>query len=240
MSIINAGQPITDLVVDTRVATITRYAASNTVQLVSTSSTDFISSTTDNFVVEIDPLAAEPNTTNSTTIHLNPITQTDLDDANVCTVLKYLYYDNYGFTGVENFNTSFHNTLAYSINGTTISAIAKSNRTIGFATGSRTRVLNTNTFINNTSYYNDDGQTIQIIETNIKQGKDITTLQYHFNGIVLSTSNIHTALGTSYSNFETITKNVLDNIGRTTAVFKNLEIMLLFRQPVLNLRISAD
>lgn len=220
VNVVNAGQPIVDLVLTNHTIGTTKYAANNSVEVLSTTSTSFESDAAANFTIEIDPNVVEPQTTVTTTIYKNPITAADLNNTNVCTILKYNFYDNYNFNGVLAYSTGFNNHLAYNSNGATIQNIAKTNRVTGFATGSKTRVLNTDLFITSTSYFNEDGQLIQNLETNIKNGLDITTVQYHFNGAVLSTSNIHKTYGTGYANFETITKNIVDKIGRTISIAK--------------------
>ncbi len=222
VSIINPGQIISDLVVDNRIAGIPSYKATHSVELLSTASTNFESLTNDEFTVEIDANTIGPNSVSNTTIHNSPISTVKLNNPSICTILKYQFYDTYSFEGAQNFDNNFNNTQAYSTNGLTIKQIAKSARTLSFPTGNKTRVLNTNTFIDETVYYDEDGQIIQSLKTNIKDGKDIITFQYHYDGRLLSSFSKHSTLGTGYVNFGILTKNIFDKIGRTISSTKKL------------------
>lgn len=153
-------------------------------------------------------------------LSLCPITSTNLNSSTVTTTLKYSFYDNYSFSAVKTFNTSFTNTTAYSTSDPNVMPIAKSVRTTNFVTGSMTRVLGTTTFLTSTEYYDEKGRHIQTLEDNLKTGVDITTSQYHFDGRLLSTCGDHTTTGTGYTNFKTLTKYVFDVIGRVTSIQK--------------------
>jgi hypothetical protein len=82
------------------------------------------------------------------------------------------------------------------------------------------RVLSTNTFLTTTEYYDEKGRLIQTIESNIKDGQDVTTLQYHFDGRLLSVHSKHTTAYSGYSSFSILTKNNFDKIGRIVSVEK--------------------
>jgi RHS repeat-associated protein len=82
------------------------------------------------------------------------------------------------------------------------------------------RVLGTNTFLASTIYYDEKGRQIQSIEDNIKSGKDVTTLQYQWDGRLLSSDSKHTTAGSGYSSFGILTKNIFDKIGRVTSIQK--------------------
>lgn len=151
---------------------------------------------------------------------LNPVAIADLNSATATTVLKYIFYDNYGFSAVKTFNTGYTNLTAYSTSDPNVMPIATSKRTAGMVTGSKTRILGTNTFLASTAYYDERGSLIQTLEDNIKSGTDVTTIQYHFDGRMLSTCTDHTTSGTGYTNFKTLTKNVYDKIGRISSVEK--------------------
>jgi RHS repeat-associated protein len=214
------GDAIVNLVVDSRDVSIPRYAATNTIEFTSVGTTSFQSADGDEFIAEIDPAAANPTLTVSVATLGNPISSSDLNNSSVCTVLKYQFYDNYNFPGAKPFDNSFINTTAYANNGTTIVPIAKTARTLSFPTGSKVRVLNTNTFLTTTAYYDEDGQPIQSLEDNIKNGVDITTNQYHYDGRLLSSYNVHTAVGTGMVNFGTLTRHNYDKIGRILSIDK--------------------
>jgi len=208
---------ITDLVVDTRDVSVPVYSASNSIKLVP----GFVSTAGDQFDAKIDPGATTSPANIPVTTLFNPISSTNLNDPGVCTILKYFFYDNYNFDGKKSFNTNFNNTAAYPSNSTTILPINWSPRTLGYPTGSKTRILNTNTFLNATLYYDElDGRLIQTNEDNIKAGTDIATYQYHFDGRLLSKYSLHTAAGTDYTQFGILTRNNFDNIGRTTSIDK--------------------
>lgn len=131
--------------------------------------------------------------------------------------MKYEFYDDYSYTGAKTFNTSFDNGQAYPSGGDPIVA---TQRTTSMPTGSITRVLGTSTFLTSTIYYDEKGRSIQTTEDNIKSGTDVTTVQYQFDGRVLSKNTKHTVANTGYTNFSTITKNIFDKIGRVISIEK--------------------
>ena len=161
-------------------------------------------------------------TTNSvTTFSLgNPISAANLANAAVTTILKYYFYDNYSFANVKAFNTGFTNGSAYSTSNPNVWPIASSLRTYSMPTGSMTRVLGTTTFLASTEYYDDKGRATQNLADNIKGGVDIITLQHHFDGRVLSACENHSAPGTGYSGFVTLTMYVFDKLARVTSIQK--------------------
>lgn len=154
--------------------------------------------------------------------YLNPVSSASLNSSTTTTILKYVFYDNYSFNAVKTFNTGYTNTTAYSTADPNVQAIATSLRTTSMPTGSMTRVLGTTTFLSSTSYYDERGAQIQSLEDNIKAGTDITTLQYHFDGRVLSSCNDHTTPGTGYTNYKTLNKYLFDKLGRVTSIQKQL------------------
>ncbi|MBX3254205.1 MAG: RHS repeat-associated core domain-containing protein [Chitinophagaceae bacterium] len=151
---------------------------------------------------------------------LNPVSATDLNNATTTNVVKHIFYDNYGFAGVKTFNTGYTNLSAYSASTPNVMPIATSKRVTNRATGARTRVLGTGTFLSSTTYYDEKGRAIQTLEDNMKTGTDITTLQYHFDGRVLSSCTDHTTTGAGYTNFKILTKNIFDKLGRVTSIQK--------------------
>ncbi|TAM94746.1 MAG: hypothetical protein EPN39_16760 [Chitinophagaceae bacterium] len=215
----NPGGAVSNLVVDNRDPSITTYQARNSITFVSDAGGSFSTAPGDNFVAEINPNAATPTTTTTVAVFNNPISAANLNDTSVTTPLKYLYYDNYSFTGVKPFSSNFDNTSAYSAGGNVI-PIAASQRTLGFPTGSMVRVLGTHTFLDNTDYYDEKGRLIQTQQDNILQGTDVTTYQYHFDGRLLSTDRKHSTAHTGYSNFDVLTKYNYDLIGRVDSIQK--------------------
>jgi len=85
---------------------------------------------------------------------------------------------------------------------------------------SMVRVLGTNTFLLSSEYYDEKGRHIQTIEDNIKMGRDVTTLQYHWDGRLMSSHTKHTTANSGYTNFGILTKNIFDKIGRVTSIQK--------------------
>ena len=220
LTVVNAAQPINNLVIGKRETTVGRYAAKNSISFVADAGGSFQTQPGDRFVAELDATAATAPLTVTTTSIKSPISSTDLNDPNTCTILKYLFYDNYSFTKAATFNTAFENTTAYSSRDGTTQMIAPTLRTTSMPTGSMVRILGTGTFLTSTQYYDEKGRPIQSIEDNIKGGQDITTLQYHFDGRLLSTHHRHQNAGSAFNNFTVLTKNLFDKIGRVTGMQK--------------------
>ena len=149
--------------------------------------------------------------------YLCALTSAELNNTSVTTILKYNFYDDYSYTGVKTFTSSFDNTLAYPSGG---DPIVQTVRTTSMVTGTKTRVLGTTTFLSSSVYYDDNGRPIQNLEDNIKTGVDVTTMQYQWDGRLLSTNTKHTATATGYTAYSIVTKNVYDKIGRVTGIEK--------------------
>lgn len=139
------------------------------------------------------------------------------EDFSSLVLLKETYYDTYNYTNVKPFDTNFDNEQAGSV-GAEVTATTK--RTLNMPTGSKVRILATNNFLMNTVYYDERGRAIQTLEDNIKQGTDVTTLQYDFNSRLLNKAEKHTAVGTAYSGYSIITKYAFDKLGRVTDIYK--------------------
>jgi RHS repeat-associated protein len=169
----------------------------------------------------ITALQTDISNATSTAAFTNPISPTNLGNAAVTTILNYFYYDNYTYTGVKAFSTNFDNNTAYNPSGNpNVIPIANSARTIGYQTGSMTRVLGTTTFLESSEYYDEKGRHIQTLADNILQGLDITTSQYHWDGRLLSSSRKHTTTGSGYTSFPILTVNVYDKIARISTIKK--------------------
>ena len=63
---------------------------------------------------------------------------------------------------------------------------------------------------------------IQSHEENMNGGVELTASQYHFDGRVLSSYEVHNNPGTPYTNFPTLTKYVFDKVGRVKGIAKKL------------------
>ncbi len=217
VNIADPNSPLANLVVTNRDISVKTYTAQNSITFLP----GFESGANDSFEAKIDPTIQVPILlTGTMTTFKDPIADVDLNNPGICTIVKYLYYDNYAFTGSKSFSYGFTNNDAYSTSDPAVIPIAASRRTIGYPSGARVRVLGTNTFLNSTEYYDEKGRHIQSLVDNIKSGQDITTFQYHFDGRLLSSSTNHTTTGTGYNNFGILTKNVYDQIGRIASVQK--------------------
>ena len=136
------------------------------------------------------------------------------------------YFDNYGYSGVKSFNTNF--SFATTTNQYVETSV-KSDRTYGFVTGHKTRIIdqnyddnnpNNDMFVVSTTYYNERGRSFQGLTTNIKTGTDYKTLQYDYTGKLLSVCDIHSMPGTSMTTFQAISKYEYNIIGQLTILSK--------------------
>ena len=220
VTITNPAQPIAALTLNQRQAGIPLYQATASIDFVSDAGGDFESLPGDDFTAEINATATTAPINVITTVLNNPISSTDLNNATVCTILKYLFYDNYSFAQVKSFDNNFTNTTAYNTSDPNVQPIAKTLRTTSMPTGSMTRVLNSTVFLSATHYYDERGAHIQTLEDNVKIGTDITTLQYYFDGTVMSSCNEHTAPGTDYTHYKTLTKYLFDKLRRVSSIQK--------------------
>lgn len=220
ITITTTGDAVNDLVVDNRDVSVTNYKARNSITFVSDAGGSFATPDGDAFTAEIDASAVEPPTTATVAVFNNPITSASLNNPSVTTILKYAFYDDYTYADAKAFDNTNTNTTAYPTSDANVIPIASSKRTLSMPTGSKVRVLGTNTFLASTNYYDEKGHLIQTNEDNIKEGGDVTTFQYHFDGRLLSTDEKHSTAHTGYSNFRILTKNVYDKIGRISSIQK--------------------
>jgi hypothetical protein len=218
----NPQQAIVDLTVSVREPGAGNYTAQNSIAFISINNTDgFTSNTGDEFEAEINPAATSAGLTITKTIFKNPISNADLNNSSICTIVKYNYYDGYGFAGAKPFNTNYENTQAYPNGGAEYAqTIGYDKRTLSHPTGSSSRVLGTNLFLNSTYYYDEEGRPIQTLGDHLKAGTNITTLQYSWDGKLLSTHQRHQVPHTAYSDFSIITRNVFDSRGRLNSLQK--------------------
>ena len=165
-----------------------------------------------------DALQADVNAAVTTAGVNDPISSANLANSSVCTIVKYLYYDNYNFNGAKTFDHGFTNTTAYDPADPNVQPIAPSGRNRDVLTGASVRVLGTNVFLNSTTFYDERGQQIQSLEDNIKGGADISTLQHHFGGRLLSICKSHSAPGTGYTNYIVLTKYNFDRLFRLSGI----------------------
>ncbi len=109
---------------------------------------------------------------------------------------KAHFYDNYNYATVKNFDNNYQFAAT---NDPYVLSTSKTNRVNGFETGTITRVIdknhddgnpNNDKFLNVTGYFDEKGKPIQTLSDNIKNGVNVSTIQYNFSGVVLSTHSI--------------------------------------------------
>jgi RHS repeat-associated protein len=168
-------------------------------------------------------------TINGGTVNLwgSPLTASIINTTTVFTQLTFNYYDNYTFSGAKAFNSAHTQNLVYKNTGSTgdIEQPVLSSRTYGMLTGSKILVLDgsaTPKFLATTAFFDEEGRGIQIQADNIKTGVEITSLQYHFDGRILCKSETHNGTGTTYTNFNILTKYKFDKIGRVVGIGKKM------------------
>lgn len=211
-----------DVTYDNRNTSISHYVASNSISFVADAMGNFQTPDNDNFVADIDILPSYPAYSGTSITLGNPISPANLANTSVCTPVKYFYYDNYNFAGAKSFDNNFTNLSAYSNSDPNVMPILRSQRTLNFVTGNSVRVLGTNVFLQTTAFYDEKGRQIQTLKDNVKSGVDIVTSQYHFDGRTLSDCLSHTASGTGYTAFITLTKFLFDKLGRIASIQKQL------------------
>ncbi|WEK34900.1 MAG: DUF6443 domain-containing protein [Candidatus Pseudobacter hemicellulosilyticus] len=163
------------------------------------------------------PYNNELQTITITTDGPSPVT---VNDAATYTAMAFNYYDNYGFEGRKQFDAAFANNQAYGTSDPNIEPIGAGKRVAGMGTGSRIRVLGTSTFLYTTVYYDESGNPVQVLKDNYRNGTDIATTQYHFDGRVMSVHVKHGAPGNIFNNFSILTKNNYNKIGQLISVEK--------------------
>jgi RHS repeat-associated protein len=143
-----------------------------------------------------------------------------VNDNAVFTQLGFAYYDSYSYSGVKTFDATLP--LAYK-NGD-VEAYEKTKRTTGMATGTKVKILKNNVvqYLISTVFYDEEGRSIQTKEDNINGGTEVAASQYHFDGRVTSTLQIHNNPNTVYTNLSILTKYSFDKIGRVIAVHKKI------------------
>ena len=108
-SIVNYGDPgtpVANLTVSQSVASVSSYIATNSI----TFAPGFTSAPGDNFTAYISTTSTVSGT-NSVTTYNNPISSANLSNpADLHTILKYQFYDDYTFATAKPFNTGFTNT----------------------------------------------------------------------------------------------------------------------------------
>jgi len=146
------------------------------------------------------------------------INNTSLNNTATTIVLKYTFYDDYLHPNLQAFQSGYTNeTAAYSTTDPNVIPITHSAHTYGLCTGDIVRVLGSNQFLPSTNFYDDKGRLVQTIGLNERSGMELTTMQYHFDGRLLSSCNSHTNTSGGYSAFISLTKYNFDKLGRVTS-----------------------
>lgn len=168
------------------------------------------------------------NSTQGGTIKIwgSPLLADQLSDPATFRALSFTYYDDYGYAGAKTFNAAHINNLAYKNSSTqgNVEPTDLSSRSRGMATGSKTRVLisGTTQFLTSTVFYDEKGKVIQSQEDNIKNAVDITSIQYHFDGRVISASETQTNSAAGITNFNILTKYKFSKDGKLTGIGKKI------------------
>lgn len=144
------------------------------------------------------------------------------------TPMSYTYYNDYTFTGKQNYATE---DILKPQAGTNPYSEAlpttPSSKTRGLVTGTRTRILGTSQWLTSTNYYNDKGRIIQVLSDNISGGVDVINNLYDFNGKLLSTYLKHrNPRSTTIPQTTLLTMVSYDASGRIISIKKRLNDVL--------------
>ncbi len=148
-------------------------------------------------------------------------------NASALTYNSITHYDEYSYVGAKSFNVN--NQFAYSASGNSnVEPTEKTNRTTGFETGEKTRVVDADNnplndkFLFSTVYYDEMGRELQVLSDNyinsIINQSDYETVQYDFSGSRISIFESHS---NGASTFTVISKIEYDKIGRLSKLHKN-------------------
>ena len=210
------GQVTTDLVVSSRAPNLPEYVATHSIEF------DPVFETGENDAFETSLVPAGTGVSESLIVYNSPVPASVISDPTQFVPLTYTYYDNYNFPGAKPFDNGYNNALASSSSDPAAIPITVSQRTMGMVTGTKVRVLGTTTFLSGTTHYDEKGRALQVSKDNLLSGTDITTDQYYFDGRIASSDSRHTTAGTLYSNFDILTMQVYDKIGRMVAIQKKI------------------
>jgi RHS repeat-associated protein len=169
------------------------------------------------------PAKQSITTTSGGTVKLwgSPLTEAVLNGADF-TQLSFSYFDNYFYTGVKD----FQNNVQLSYTGGPVEPFAITKRTEGEATGARVKILDETGgltgYLTSTIYYDEEGRPQQTLADNVKQGVDRSTLQYHFDGRLLSTETLHKGIGTPYASLPVLTKIIFNKARQAVGIAKKI------------------
>jgi RHS repeat-associated protein len=122
----------------------------------------------------------------------------DLSSGQVYTELTKTFYDNYNW--LANYTTGLSSAIDNTANGTGNSnflspsntypypqPLINVNELTGLVTGTRTAILGSSTYLYTVNFYDDKDRVIQVQNSNITNGIDVTTTQYNWAGQPLVT-----------------------------------------------------
>ncbi|HRF18324.1 MAG TPA: DUF6443 domain-containing protein, partial [Chitinophagaceae bacterium] len=147
------------------------------------------------------------------------------------TVTSETFYDNYDWISAQ--SAPFASTIdssdvtserfitTYNTSPDYAQPVRSSKRIRGMATGTKTRILHSNTFLFAVNYYDRNGRSVQTQQTNITGGKDVSTVQYAYSGLVLRTHLRHQKQGNNSKEYSNLTKYEYDHAGRLMKLTKN-------------------
>lgn len=171
VSIVNTLPPIKDLYIDARDVNVSKYEATNSINILP----GFETEAGANITFEV---SATPTPRTETFIVNNPA-----PNISGYEVLVVLYYDNYDWSGAQPFSTAFQN-----IGGSNpyVEAVTPRRIAAGKLTGIRRAVKEKGLMLSTTIYYDEFSREIQSHSENIAGGVDVYTTQYDFSGKVVS------------------------------------------------------
>jgi RHS repeat-associated protein len=146
-------------------------------------------------------------------------------------LLTVTHYDNYDWIAAEGggltsqFNTAELAT-GFDPESDVISPYPRTptpvNGVKGMVTGTQVRILGTGNYLYTVNLYDNKGRQVQVKSKNSTAGVDITTMQYSFDGKLLTVKQNHTANGMTPGNVIVLTKNQYDHAGRLLEVSKQV------------------
>jgi RHS repeat-associated protein len=167
-------------------------------------------------------------TNETVTVH-NPI----VGSGNICATCTNLvvnsisYYDEHNYPGTKTYDANY--TFPVAQPGTYPLVSTVSLRTIGFSTGSKTRLLDdkyddniplNDKFLTGSVYYDEKGRMFESLGDNIKGGVDAGITQYDYTGVVLSSVEKRNIPGTQYNNYIITSRSEYDYTGKVISIHK--------------------
>ena len=148
--------------------------------------------------------------------------------------LTKTFYDDY--TWLNNYTTGLTSALDNTVNGTGNTNLFTASNTVwpypqlinqssqlkGMVTGTRIKVLGTGTYMYSVNFYDDKGRNVQIKNTNVTTGIDITTTQYSWPGQPLMTIQKQEKAVTNAQTIVSVTRLTYDSLWRVSKTEKKI------------------